>query len=136
MKFVLLMIVSLMTTTASSSGNRAAPANNETPDIIFLNGDIYTEAAPARAQAMAVRAGRIVAIGSNDDIRKLKREHTQVLDLGGHFVMPGFNDAHMHLAYGGRQALEVDLVGVKSLAEMQQRIAEHAKTTAPEDWIP
>ena len=112
-----------------------SPATNAVPDIIFLNGDIYTEATPARAQAMAVRDGRIVAIGSNDDIRKLKRDHTQVVDLGGHFVMPGFNDAHLHLAYGGRQALEVNLIGVKSLAEMQQRIAEHAKTTAPEDWI-
>ena len=49
--------------------------------------------------------------------------------------MPGFNDAHLHLAAGGLVHLEVDLVGVKSLAEMQQRIAEHAKTTPPGDWI-
>ena len=116
--------------TNGSSESGAAP-----PDMIFLNGDIYTEATPARAQAMAVRNGRIVAIGSNDEIRKLKGSRTQVVDLGGHFVMPGFNDAHLHLAYGGRQKLEVDLIGVKSLAEMQQRIAAHAKTTAPEDWI-
>jgi len=109
--------------------------SNEAPDIIFLNGDIYTQANPSRAQAMAVRNGRIVAIGSNDDIRKLKGDHTQTIDLGGHFVMPGFNDAHMHLSYGGRQALEVDLIGVKSLAEMQQRIADHAKTTTSVDWI-
>ena len=97
------------------------------PDTIFLNGDIYTQATPPRAQAMAVRDGRIVAIGSNDDIRKLKGAHTQVVDLGGHFVMPGFNDAHVHLAAGGLATLEVDLIGVKSLAEMQQRIAEHAR---------
>ncbi len=125
------MILSLVVLGKAATGNSTSVA----PDIIFLNGDIYTESTPARAQAMAVREGRIVAIGSNDDIRKLKREHTQVVDLGGHFVMPGFNDAHLHLAYGGRQALEVNLVGVKSLAEMQQRIAEHAKTTAPQDWI-
>ncbi|HKD77313.1 MAG TPA: amidohydrolase, partial [Ktedonobacterales bacterium] len=55
--------------------------------------------------------------------------------LGGHFVMPGFNDAHVHLAAAGREYLQVELVGVKSLAEMQQRIAEHAKTTPPGDWI-
>ena len=58
-----------------------------------------------------------------------------MVDLGGHFVMPGFNDAHVHLAYGGRQMLQVDLIGVKSLAEMQQRIAEHAKTMTSADWI-
>ena len=133
MKLIVLLIVSLMTTSASSSSNSSA--NNAVPDIIFLNADIYTESTPARAQALAVRGGRIVAVGSNDDIRKLKRDHTQVVDLGGHFVMPGFNDAHLHLAYGGRQALEVNLIGVKSLAEMQQRVAEHGKTMAPEDWI-
>jgi len=129
-----ILVVSLVMVNSASAANRGS-SNNDAPDVIFLNGDIYTESTPARAQAMAVRDGRIVAVGSNDDIRKLKREHTQVIDLGGHFVMPGFNDAHMHLAYGGRQALEVDLVGVKSLAEMQQRIAEHAKSASPEDWI-
>jgi len=105
------------------------------PDLIFLNGDIYTQATPARAQAMAVRDGRIVAIGSNDALRRLKGSHTEVVDLGGHFVMPGFNDAHVHLAGGGLLLLEVDLIGVQSLAEMQQRIAAGAKTAPPGDWI-
>lgn len=124
----------LVMATSGSAADRSS-TTNAAPDIIFVNGDIYTEATPARAQAMAVRGGRIVAIGSNGDIRKLKGDHTQVIDLGGHFVMPGFNDAHLHLAYGGRQELEVELIGVKSLAEMQQRIAEHGKTVAPQDWI-
>jgi predicted amidohydrolase YtcJ len=105
------------------------------PDAIYVNGDIYTQATPARAQALAVRDGRIVAIGTNDDIRKLKGAHTQVVDLGGHFVMPGFNDAHCHLQSAGFEQMGVNLVGAKSLAEMQQRIAEHAKTAVPGDWI-
>jgi predicted amidohydrolase YtcJ len=105
------------------------------PDILFVNADIYTQAAPARAQAMAVRDGRIVAIGSNDEIRKLKGSHTQVVDLGGHFVMPGFNDAHVHLAAGGLRHFEVDLTGSRSPQEMQQRIADHTKALAPGDWI-
>ena len=80
----------------------SAPASDKpAPDIIFLNGDIYTQATPARAQALAVRDGKVVAIGSNDDIRKLKGSKTEVIDLGGHFVMPGFNDAHCHLEDGG-----------------------------------
>ncbi len=134
MKAFLLPLISLMLLNANSS---ATPANSpkDAPDIIFLNGDIYTEAGNARAQAIAVRNGRILAIGSNDDIRKLKQSHTQVIDLAGHFVMPGFNDAHVHLAAGGLVHLEVDLVGVTSLAEMQQRIADHAKATPPGDWI-
>ncbi|MGD0932293.1 MAG: amidohydrolase [Candidatus Korobacteraceae bacterium] len=128
------MILSLVTS------GKPVTVNSETgmpPDIIFLNGDIYSQSNPAQAQAqaMAIREGRIISVGSNDDIRKLKGDHTQVVDLGGHFVMPGFNDAHLHLAYGGREMLQVDLIGVKSLAEMQQRIAEHAKTTTSVDWI-
>jgi predicted amidohydrolase YtcJ len=110
-------------------------SSNPPPDAIFVNGDIYTQATPARAQALAVRDGRIVAIGTNDDIRKLKGGHTQVVDLGGHFVMPGFNDAHCHLQAGGFEEMNVNLVGAKSLQEMQQRIAERAKTAAPGDWI-
>ena len=106
-----------------------------TPDMIFLNGDIYTQATPARAQAIAVRDGRIVAIGSNEDVRKLKVEHTQVVDLGGHFVMPGFNDAHVHLEEAGLEAQSVDLRGTRSLQEMQQRIAASAKTAAPGEWL-
>ena len=105
------------------------------PDAIFINGDIYTEAIPARVQALAVRDGRIMAVGTNDEIRKLKKEHTQVVDLAGHFVMPGFNDAHVHLGAAGLQKLSVDLVGVKSLAEMEQRIASADKATADGEWL-
>lgn len=120
---------------ASSEPPTDKSSDDATPDAIFINGDIYTEATPARAQAMAVRNGRIIAVGANDDIRRLKKGHTQVIDLGGHFVMPGFNDAHVHLGAAGLQQLSVDLVGVKSLAEMQQRIASADKTTARGEWL-
>ena len=128
------LIMTLAMVTLGSAADRHSSTAGA-PDILFLNGDIYSESTPARAQAIAVRDGRILAIGSNDDIRKLKRDHTKVIDLGGHFVMPGFNDAHLHLAAGGREMLQVDLIGVKSLAQMQQRIAEYAKTVPPGDWI-
>ena len=108
---------------------------NDPPDTIYVNGDIYTQATPARAQALAVRDGRIVAVGTNDDVRKLKGAHTQVVEFGGQFVMPGFNDAHCHLQSAGFEQMGVNLVGAKSLAEMQQRIAEHAKAAVPGDWI-
>jgi len=113
----------------------AFASSDNPPDAIFVNGDIYTQATPARAQAIAVRNGRVVAVGTNDDIRKLKGTHTQVIDLGGHFVMPGFNDAHCHLQSGGFEQMNINLVGTKSLAEMQQRIAAAAKNAAPGDWV-
>ncbi len=116
-------------------------------DVIFVNGNIYTgaitkfDSKPAktsvlpRAQALAIRGGRVVAVGSNSDTQKLKGPATQVVDLGGRFVMPGFNDAHLHLASGGFEKLNVSLAGTKSLEEMQARIAERVKTAAPGEWI-
>src|SRR5450755_3478195 len=103
--------------TASVADDSAKP-----PDTIFVNGDIYTQATPARAQAIAVSQGKIVAVGSNAEILKLKQTSTQVVDLGGHFVMPGFNDAHLHLASGGSSQLSVDLRGTQNLQAMQHLI--------------
>jgi predicted amidohydrolase YtcJ len=113
----------------------SAKANQNPPDAIFVHGDIYTGTPGQRAQAVAVRGDRIVAIGSDAHIRKLKGKHTQVVDLGGHFVMPGFNDAHVHLANAGFEKLHVELAGVRSLAEMQERIAVSAKATPAGEWI-
>jgi len=123
-----------------------AAQTHESADYIFVNGDIYRgavlsyepgvkEPPPQRAQAIAVKDGRILAIGTNQEIKKFHTNKTHTIDLGGHFVMPGFNDAHLHLAAAGREKMNVDLVGVKSLAEMKARIAERAKTAAPGDWI-
>src|SRR5271157_2243701 len=136
MKLLLLFFFSVAALNTSFSAN-AAPdkSSDQTPDIIFVNGDVYTQSAPARAQAIGVSRDCIVAVGTNDDIRKLKGPHTQVVDLGGHVVMPGFNDAHVHLEEAGLEAQSVDLRGTRSLQEMQQRIAASAKTVAPTDWL-
>src|ERR1043165_1150352 len=127
---------------ARDSGVTASP---EGVEVIFVNGDIYTGAnlgfggQPAkvlpRAQALAVTGGRVVRVGNNQEIQELKAARTQVIDLGGRFVMPGFNDAHLHLSSGGFVHLNVELAGTKSLQEMQQRIAERVKTAAPGEWI-
>jgi predicted amidohydrolase YtcJ len=114
-------------------------------EVIFQNGDIYsgvakvengsvTSVAP-RAQALAVTQGKIVAIGPSDEVKKWQGPQTKIVDLGGHFVMPGFNDAHLHLGSAGMSKLEVDLVGVRSLEEMKQRIAEGVKRARPGEWI-
>src|SRR5947209_10761293 len=114
------------------------------PDVIFINGDIYVSSptipnyiarpqdfVPAsinkRAQAIAVLRGRIVAIGTNAEVQKLKAAGTEVVDLHGRFVMPGFNDAHTHLASGGFEKLAIDLVGSKSIDEMKQHISTRTK---------
>jgi predicted amidohydrolase YtcJ len=119
---------------------------SQSADVLFVNGDIYTGAvlpympgaqAPAkqRVQAMAVKDGRIVGIGTDEEIRKTYSAKTKTIDLGGRFVMPGFNDAHLHLANAGFEKLNVNLVGVKSLDEMKDRIADRVKSAASDEWI-
>ena len=137
MKLALLLclLVATLNASAFAKSSSGKASTSEAPDLIFVNGDIYTQATPARAQAMAVRDGRIVAIGSSEAISKLKGSRTQVVDLGGHFVMPGFNDAHVHLSSAGFLQLNVDLIGVQSIEQMQQRIAARVKTASPGEWI-
>jgi hypothetical protein len=122
----------------------AVPATDSKPkaDVIFVHANVYT-GVPAtsqfssilREEAIAVRGDRIQAVGKNIEIEKLKGPQTQVIDLGGHFVMPGFNDAHLHLADGGLQKLNVDLTGVKTLEEFRNRVLARVETAKPGEWI-
>jgi hypothetical protein len=113
-------------------------------DTIFLNGDILTGAhlkpndpdpIAARVHALAVRNGSILAVGDDAQILALKGPHTRVIDLAGHFAMPGFNDAHTHIASAGLDRLAANLNGVTSLADMQSRLRAYAATLAQGEWI-
>jgi hypothetical protein len=114
------------------------------PDVIYRHGNILTGAhlrendpspTPAKVTAIAIANGKILAAGTDATIEKLKGPNTQVIDLHGAFAMPGFNDAHTHIGEAGRTKLSVDLVGVHSLAEMQQRIRTYVATAKPGSWI-
>lgn len=104
-------------------------------DLIVINGNIYTSANSPRAEAFAISNGKITKVGSTAEVRKLASDKTQVIDLQGAFVMPGINDAHVHLANAGFEKLNVNLVGSASLAEMQSRIAARVKDAKPGEWI-
>jgi predicted amidohydrolase YtcJ len=149
MKIFFAVLVVLTMASLSSAQKQPSQA-----DIVFLHGDVYAGARTSRAshvdsstqvanltivtshsQAIAVANGAIIAVGTDAEINKFKGPRTQVIDLGGHFVMPGFNDAHVHLGSGGFEKLNVNLVGSKSLDEMKQRIAARVKTAAPGEWI-
>lgn len=111
-------------------------------DAIYVHANVYT-GVPANSQfssidreeAIAVRGDRIEAVGKTVDVIKLKGTQTEVIDLGGHFVMPGFNDAHLHLADAGQQKMNVDLEGTKSLDEFRDRIAAKVQHAKPGEWI-
>jgi hypothetical protein len=110
-------------------------------DAIYFHGNILTGvgldgAHPERVSALAVAHGEILAAGDDAAIAaKYKGAGTQMVDLGGAFVMPGFNDAHAHLGDGGRIRLSVNLLGAKSLADMQERIRAAAEKAAPGKWL-
>lgn len=114
------------------------------PDTIFLHGNILTgkglsavgpSANAERVSALAVLNDRVVAIGDDAAVLKLKDDHTEVIDLHGAFAMPGFNDAHTHIAQAGQQRLTVDLDGTASLADMQARIKAYCANLAAGKWV-
>ena len=88
-----------------------------------------------RAEALAVRGDRIVAVGTVSEIEALRGPQTKVIDADGRFVMPGFNDAHIHLLEGGMQLDNVDLKDASSPAEFARRIGERARATPKGEWI-
>ncbi len=134
------LLVPMTLLPASLSSQTAAAAVKA--DAIYVHANIYTGVAGAssfheiqRAQALALRGDRILAVGSEADILKLKGTATTVVDLKGHFLMPGFNDAHMHLTNAGFKRLTVDLTGARSLEEFRERIRKRVETAEPTEWI-
>jgi len=125
---------------APQSAPQVAPTTAPKPkaDVIFTHANIYTGVVDAtaslgagkRAEALAVVGDRILAVGTRDEIMKLKGPETKIVDLEGHFVMPGFNDAHMHLASAGLEKMNVNMIGVKTLDEFRERL--RAKCEAAE----
>ncbi|HEV2386834.1 MAG TPA: amidohydrolase [Candidatus Acidoferrales bacterium] len=119
----------------AASGNRAAPAA-QPADLVLTNGAVFTvDPARPNAQAVAVRGDRIVAVGSSAEMRQWIGPKTRVIDLGGRFAMPGFNDAHTHMAEAGAAKLEVDLTGARSLGEFQQRLRAALPRYKPGQWM-
>ncbi len=127
---------------AQSSSGGGIMDSKPKAGIIFEHGNIYTGVAAnsqfsaiVREEAIAVRGDRILAVGKMADLEKLKGPQTQIVDLGGHFVMPGFNDAHLHLDDAGKTKLSVDLTGVKSLDELRTRVEKKVEESQAGDWI-
>ncbi|HYM77713.1 MAG TPA: amidohydrolase [Candidatus Dormibacteraeota bacterium] len=127
------------------AGQTSAPAPADTrpkADVIFVHANVYT-GVPAntpfssilREEAIAVKGDRVEAVGKTLDLDKLKGPQTQVIDLGGHFTVAGFNDAHVHLDDAGATKLSVDLTGVKSLDELRARVAKKVAAARAGEWI-
>ena len=109
-------------------------------DVVFFNGSILTGQSLSAGKAtivsaIAVQNGKVVAIGTDAEIKALASPATKLRDLNGAFVMPGLNDAHLHLGGAAETKLNVDLTGSKSLAEMMARLQSKAQQSPQSHWL-
>jgi predicted amidohydrolase YtcJ len=104
-------------------------------DLILHNGFIWTvDSQNSIAQAVAIRDGKFVAVGSNRDALRLRGSRTQVIDLRRRFVTPGFNDNHVHFA-SAAQFLEFNIMAVASQEKFIARVKEVISRLPKGEWI-
>ncbi len=116
----------------------AVPAATAEPpaDLLLTRGHIFTaEASAPWAEAVAIRGERIVYVGAASGAESFRGPRTEVVDLGGRLVVPGFNDAHIHLMSGALSLERVDLIEDDSLAAVQARIQAFAAQNAGRPWV-
>jgi len=108
----------------------------DTADLILRNAVVHTvDPARPRAQAVAIRGSRILAVGSDESVGALAGPGTRLRDLNGRTVVPGFDDSHAHLLGIGYARLDVDLMGATSFAQVVARVAEAVTSRSPGEWI-
>lgn len=111
-------------------------ASNGNADLAFVNGAVYTVDASRRwASAVAVSGGRIVSVGSDDDVRELVGGDTEVLDLRGRMLLPGFQDAHVHPPSSGFEMLHCNLSEAYAVEDYERIVAEYASGHPDDTWI-
>ncbi|MFJ6574978.1 amidohydrolase [Streptomyces sp. NPDC091368] len=106
-----------------------------TADLVFTRGPVFTaDPARTRASSLAVVGERIVAVG-HDELRDLVGPGTEVVDLTGKLLLPGFQDAHVHAVSGGKELAECDLTGTVGVADYLERIRRYADAHPEHAWI-
>jgi predicted amidohydrolase YtcJ len=113
-----------------------APQATTPADLVVTNGKVVTvEDGAPEAQAVAAAGGKIVAVGSNADVKKYIGPKTEVIDARGQLVIPGFIEGHGHFSGVGNAALNLNLMNTKSWDEIVAMVAERVKTAKPGEWI-
>jgi len=112
-------------------------AQAQVPDTILFNGKVSTLNTKAdTVQAIAVSEGRIQAIGTNANIKKLAGKQTQLIDLQGKTVIPGLIDSHIHAIRAALSySTEVHWFGTQSISQAMQRLREAAEKSQPNTWL-
>ena len=116
------------------------PELDDVSDLVLLGGKVVTiDGQESIAEAVAVRSGKIIAVGENKEIEKLIGENTKVIDLKGRTVIPGLIDSHCHItstATGMKGVVDLSQeAGVQSISDIKAKIAEKAETIPKGEWI-
>jgi predicted amidohydrolase YtcJ len=106
------------------------------PDTILTSGTIYTlDREGTIVSALAIKDGRILALGDDAAIRALAGDNTQTIDLAGHTLFPGFIESHGHFMWIGEMRTQIDLLGVDNIAQVRAAVAAAAAKSSPGQWI-
>src|SRR5262249_51876034 len=114
----------------------SVPVIDPAPELILHGGRVYTvDEAFSTAEALAIKGGRLVGVGSDAEIRALAGRTTRQLDLANRTVLPGFIDGHNHMVGFGLFALALSLEGAPACSDVCERIAARAAVMPPGQWI-
>jgi predicted amidohydrolase YtcJ len=134
--FCFLPLTLALVACSGASTDRCAPVDAKPAELIFTNGNIYTaNDLQPRAEAIAVRDGRIVFVGTNRQAAEYRGDGTRVIDLGGNTVVPGLTDAHCHLSGVGAREMTLNLEGTASLADFLARVKKQVDAAKPGAWV-
>lgn len=124
---------------SSKPASKSAVADDLFFNAVIYTGEGFAEDKPRTVEAMAIRGGKVIAVGTTAEVSRLAGPKTRMHDLDTahtmYFVFPGFNDAHTHLGEAGRTKLNVDLRGTRSLEDMLSRIRSFAADAPPGHWL-
>ncbi len=121
---------------ASALPSAPACGQQQSADLVLVGGNIYTvDQSRPHAEAIAVNAGRIVAVGSDKAISAYITPETQVIDLKGKFAMPGFIEGHAHFMGLGESMMMLNLHKAKTWNEIVLQVENATRTTPPGEWI-
>src|SRR5437867_5109051 len=129
----LALIAALLLLASVSATPESVP---EAADIVFKNGNIYTvsERQP-HAEALAVKAGKIIFVGSNADVKAYEGKGTRVIDFKGNTVVPGLTDSHYHLAGVGAREMNLNLEGTTTLEAFLAKVKTRVDQAKPGEWV-
>lgn len=130
-RFVIILILFFSLALVSQTNSR-----REMADLVLLNGTVWTvNPDQPWAEAVALKGDKILEAGSSEEIKGMIGDNTQVIDLKGDLVLPGFIDSHTHFLNGGFSLLSIRLRDAESREEFITRIGDKAKEIEKEVWI-